>query len=803
MQQVRPGRVAIIAGVLVAAFVVAAYVVRTVPDGVVALVGGPDGGIDRIGGLRLHYRPAPESDPRYLRALAEQTEIKRDGDQFVLEFPGIDQTMAGELAEILSSGGLTFKETLETDYAHQIGPSAEVTVEEDDWVPDEGERHTNAYLRGPTPEAIERAIAAAKARGWQQTPGTEILFEQVIPSLDADDQSPYWRSYEVVAKAELDGSMIASARSSFDPYTNRPLVLLDFTKEGAEVFGNLTERIVGRKLATVLGNRVASAPIINSAIRGGSASITMGGNDAQEQQREADMLVAVLRRGSLPLSGTVSEVKWFPASDVTSYEWLGRLVMGAIAGIGFGLIVFVTLRFARPRWGTRPTLPEGGGTLPWRRIAVTMVAPIVLIAGSWITLPGINRAELEYLPDGAPTSQFSVLALGITPILIAFFLVELVAFVIPALRWRRHDPVGRVRLGQAVALLAILLALTQAYFITVNLEIAGRMGSFASAFGYGDLVLVTDPGWAFRIGAMASLVTGTLVLAVVAGMVREHGLGNGYGVIFLAGSLIDFLRIYVDEPTYAPELLARDALGLVAIVVIAAFTAAVLRWRVAPGREPALRLPTSGMSPIGDSLALAYAFALISMFGLGTDLPAMLMRLSDLQSRTSVIFAVVIVTVPIWSWLFARPKLVPGATNASWLRATAVSLVLLVAIVAIQWFAVHTNSNTAAIVNAMNIMIGTAVLLDMRDDLRAHRQQLAPAAVLHQIQRAGIAERVLTDAGIPFHVHAGHLRSLFAFFGPFAPAIVMVPEVHAIEARGKLAEANQITTPPRAIAKID
>ena len=798
---------AIIAGVLVAAFVVAAYVVRTVPDGVVSLVGGPDGGIPRIGGLRLRFTPAPDTDPRYLRELAAKTEIKRIGDAYVLEFPGVAEEMAQELAEILASGGLRMHEALETDYARQIGPSGEVTVEEDDWVPDDGPRHENAYLRGPSPAALDGAIAAAKQRGWQQPPGTMILFERVEPLVNSDKQELYWRSYEVAAQVEIDGSMIADARSSFDPSTNRPIVLLDFTREGGKRFGDLTARITGRKLATVLGKRVYSAPIITEAIRGGRASITMGGSDPRDQERAAQMLVEVLRKGSLPVTGKVDASEWSPAPDVTTYEWLGRVVLGAIAGLGFGLVVFATIRLTRPHWGARPVKPEGGGTTPWRRILVTLAAPIVLLVGQRIVMPGVNGSDLDaVLADGVAKTPFSVLAIGITPILLAFFLVELVALAIPPLRWRRHDTLGRVRLGQAVATLAILLALVQGYTIAVNLESYGRFGmsgGFGGAFGFTDMVLVADPGWAFRIGVMATLVTGMLVLAIAAGMIREHGLGNGYGVLFVSGSVIELLRSYVADPGDIPELFKRDVPGLIAVVVIGAVTAATLRWRIGHGREPALRVPSSGVSPLGDSQALTYLIILASLLGLGADLSIAMMRVTELQSRPYVIFGLAIVTVPIWSWLFARPKLVPGMTNAGWLRATALSIVVLAAIAAIQWFAINTDDNSAAIVHAINIMIGTAVALDIRDDLRAHRQRLAPVAMLHQIQRAAIAERVLTDAGIPFHIHAGYLRTLFAFFGPFAPAIVMVPEVHATEARGKLTEASQITAPPRAVAKVD
>ena len=56
---------------------------------------------------------------------------------------------------------------------------------------------------------------------------------------------------------------------------------LDFNRYGSRVFGDLTSQIVGKKLATILDDKVKSAPIINGAIRGGRASITMGGSDAR------------------------------------------------------------------------------------------------------------------------------------------------------------------------------------------------------------------------------------------------------------------------------------------------------------------------------------------------------------------------------------------------------------------------------------------------------------------------------------------------------------------------------------------
>jgi hypothetical protein len=146
----------------------------------------------------------------------------------------------------------------------------------------------------------------------------------------------------------------------------------------------------------------------------------------------------------------------------------------------------------------------------------------------------------------------------------------------------------------------------------------------------------------------------------------------------------------------------------------------------------------------------------------------------------------------VWSWVFARPKLVahvalraglaPPSTLA-WARATVVSAVFVVAAGALGLVAI---ANGASIADPILAMIAAAVVLDVIDDAGAHSRRVEPAWVLHQVQYAGVVERTLIDAGIPCHLHASHLRTLLAFFGPFAPVIVLVPVDLAAEARVKI-----------------
>ena len=67
--------------------------------------------------------------------------------------------------------------------------------------------------------------------------------------------------------------------------------MVEMTRDGAAKFGELTARVVGKKLAIVTGDIVEDrAPVINDPIRGGRAQITMGAGDPQQQERERDVL---------------------------------------------------------------------------------------------------------------------------------------------------------------------------------------------------------------------------------------------------------------------------------------------------------------------------------------------------------------------------------------------------------------------------------------------------------------------------------------------------------------------------------
>jgi preprotein translocase subunit SecD/SecD/SecF fusion protein len=123
-------------------------------------------------------------------------------------------------------------------------------------------------------------------------PGTLI-----IPSKDSTGVA-----YMVDEQPLMTGEDLTDAKASFDQRTNEPVVNFTLSTAGAQKFGDVTMKNVGRPFAIVLDNQVISAPTIREPILGGSGQIS-GSFTVQS----ANDLAILLRAGSLPAKLTIVE----------------------------------------------------------------------------------------------------------------------------------------------------------------------------------------------------------------------------------------------------------------------------------------------------------------------------------------------------------------------------------------------------------------------------------------------------------------------------------------------------------------
>src|SRR4029078_1589316 len=92
----------------------------------------------------------------------------------------------------------------------------------------------------------------------------------------------------VKKKADLTGNHVTQAAAG---YGNEGWeVTLRFDNEGAKKFGPITEANVGHRFAIVLDGVIQSAPVIKTAIYGGSAVISGGRMDEPERPNLASVL---------------------------------------------------------------------------------------------------------------------------------------------------------------------------------------------------------------------------------------------------------------------------------------------------------------------------------------------------------------------------------------------------------------------------------------------------------------------------------------------------------------------------------
>jgi protein-export membrane protein SecD len=160
-------------------------------------------------------------------------------------------------------------------------------------------------------ECSEGNVAQAQQSG--PPPGC-----QIVESADGDEPPVL-----VETRALLSGDDLADAQPAFDQQTNQPIVTFRFNTRGATVFGDVTQRNVGRRFAVVLDDKFITAPVIRSAILGGTGQIE--GNFTVES---AQNLSVLLRAGALPADLTIVEERTVGPS-------LGRdsIRAGAIAAI--------------------------------------------------------------------------------------------------------------------------------------------------------------------------------------------------------------------------------------------------------------------------------------------------------------------------------------------------------------------------------------------------------------------------------------------------------------------------------------
>lgn len=126
--------------------------------------------------------------------------------------------------------------------------------------------------------------------------------QKVMPKGASVYESKDGTGYYVLEKASLTGAYLTNAKVEFGGQFGQPHVAIEFNKEGAKMFADITGRNKDKFLAIVLDDIVQSAPVIRSRIPDGKAVI-----EGRFTTEDASLLATVLRAGALPAPVNVIE----------------------------------------------------------------------------------------------------------------------------------------------------------------------------------------------------------------------------------------------------------------------------------------------------------------------------------------------------------------------------------------------------------------------------------------------------------------------------------------------------------------
>ncbi len=135
---------------------------------------------------------------------------------------------------------------------------------------------------------------------------------------------------------DLTGQLLERAQVQFDPQTNSPQIGLQFNAEGAQLFGQLTERNVGQPLGIFLDDQPLTLPMVNEPIYAGQAVIT-----GQYTLEEAQTLAAQLNAGALPVSILILEQNTVGPS--LGQESLDQSIRAGAIGLGLVAVFMIVL----------------------------------------------------------------------------------------------------------------------------------------------------------------------------------------------------------------------------------------------------------------------------------------------------------------------------------------------------------------------------------------------------------------------------------------------------------------------------
>ncbi len=329
--------------------------------------------------------------------LKEASVTSRDED-IIIEIPGDDEKSFKNIKDIIAqTARLEFK--LLDDDTNFFEPELRnpknnevkgLRFQQEQVSVGPGKQKVNVYAVLEKKDGEKMVDALARFREWSSTlsvPDDHEIGYGKFQSYNEEKgtiEDIGWRTYYLYSKAEITGDMVREAQAMPDP-SDRGLggwlVRMQMTPKGGDIFEDITGRNIKRRFAIILDGKVESAPVIQTKIPGGVATITMGSANVDQQIQDARNLELVLHSGALPAPISPSNEQAIEAS-------LGQdaITHGIkAAGVGGALVlIFMMVYYSR------------AGLIADIAVIFNAMLQIAVLSmfGASMTLPGIAGLAL-------------------------------------------------------------------------------------------------------------------------------------------------------------------------------------------------------------------------------------------------------------------------------------------------------------------------------------------------------------------------------------------------------------------------
>jgi protein-export membrane protein SecD len=281
----------------------------------------------------------------------EPTIVRQGDDRILLQMPGIKDTT--ELKrKINQTAKLTFH--LVNEDVAASGQSAPATLP------------PTTFLV-PTREGMQQ-LRATSPKAWDE-------IQNANPKLSPEQ---ICRRYQpqclpVFKRVVVGGEDLDDAKATFEQQQGgRPIISFTFNSAGGRAFCAATRANIGKRLAIQLDNEIISAPVVQSAICGGSGIIT-GSFTTQQTQEQA----LLLRSGALPATLSIIEERTVGADLGADAIQSGTTA----ALVGTALVILFMLAVYGPLFGGFASLAM--------MVNMLLVFAGMSVLGASLTLPGI------------------------------------------------------------------------------------------------------------------------------------------------------------------------------------------------------------------------------------------------------------------------------------------------------------------------------------------------------------------------------------------------------------------------------